>query len=236
MQIPLICPTCLKDEGRGVVYAPAQVNEAGLFQANCEHGHTIKAVSERPNHEWLITAAAYAIGDGYHREAVLNFAAALESAFDFYVEASLLQANLEMEAVRELLRQNRQDQRRAGMVSVCYLRDTGKQFPYLQRKWIEFRNDIVHNGRWPTRETGLEYAAYICESVLGLYEALGPAVEAPQHYRLGERVMNAGGETILDSSLMFLHCFEKFRRVDEALQYFQKHGPHRTITGPRLVK
>jgi hypothetical protein len=236
MQIPFVCDRCLTEGGRGVVYAIAEINEDGLFEAQCEHGHAVRAVSERPNHEWLISAGAYAIGDGYYREAVLDFAAALESAFGFYVEASLFQAKLEMEPIRELLRQNRQDQRRAGMVSLCYLRDTGRQFPYLHRKWVEFRNDTVHNGQWPIRAKAIEYAAHVCEAVLGLYEVLGPALEAVQNYRLGELVHKAGYKTMLDSSLTFLSCFERVRAIDQALQEFRKYGPHRTLTGPRLVK
>lgn len=90
----------------------------------------------------------------------------------------MIAAGVSQDAVRRLLSVNRLDQRRAGMVAACYLRDTGKEFPYLQNKRSEFRNNVIHNASWPTREETLGFAEYVCRSVLGVHRDLGPKMSA----------------------------------------------------------
>jgi hypothetical protein len=237
MRIPIPCLKCLDAEASGLVYAVSTLDDDGRFTGQCENGHDVICRTPRPPHEWLTTAGALAFLDGYHREAASSFAAALESSFAFYVEVSLHQAGLELEAVRELLRKSKLDQRRAGMVSVCYLRDTGKQFPYLQQKWVEFRNNVVHNGHWPTRSKTLEYADYVCRSISELYDTLGPKLEPHYHHRLGEVVLGLKEEEFsMDDFQPFLSFYIRSTSAQEALMEFSKHGPHRTIGGPRPVR
>lgn len=156
MRIPFPCDTCGPDRR---VWVLAEISDTGIHCGVCPAGHDVRfRLSFEPTHELLLDVGALALLDGYYREAVSSFAAGLEQSFEFYVEASMVAAGIGPEAVRRLLSVNRFDQRRAGMVSACYLRDTGEEFPHLQSKRTEFRNRVIHNASWPTRAETVDFA------------------------------------------------------------------------------
>jgi hypothetical protein len=237
MRIPLLCHECLRSQASGFVYANATVDENGALVAECDNGHSNQWLTRKPNHEWLATAGALALCDRYLREAVFSFAAALESSFAFYVEASLQHAGLGVDSVRELVRKNRLAERRIGMVSVCYLRDTGRQFPHLQGKWVEFRNDVVHNGHWPSPDKAVDYAGHVCAAIVDLQKTLGNALDAYYDYRLGTTLLASPGQKFpMDDTESFLDFYAKAESIHAGLAEFNKRGPHRVAGRPRLIK
>ena len=219
MRIPFPCDKC-GPESRS--WAFAEVNDSGVFQGSCSNGHEVRyRLSYEAPHELLLDAGALAMLDEYYRESVSSFAAALEQSFEFYVEASMVAAGIDGAAIKKLLSVNRFDQRRAGMVSASYLRDTGLPFPYLESKRMEFRNRVIHNASWPTREETMEFADYVCRSVLGIHADLGPKMGTLLNLK-DEQADVAAAEDLLagrdaPASLFarasFLSAFERSRQI-----------------------
>ncbi|MBX3126105.1 MAG: hypothetical protein KF718_05290 [Polyangiaceae bacterium] len=176
MRIPFPCLECDRDAGapRQRVWAYGEISDTGIHSVSCPNGHDsqYRLVFEAP-HELLLDVGALALLDGYLRECVSGFAAALEQSFEFFVEANLSARGVPAEEVRRLLSTNRRDQRRAGMISLCYLQETGRAFPFLQSKRAEFRNKVIHNASWPSREEVVDFARYVCDALKDLDAALG---------------------------------------------------------------
>ena len=105
---------------------------------------------------------AIAIIDGYHREAVANFAGALEKFFEFYVHFVLLKFCTKPEVFQDMWKLlGNYSERQLGAFFLAYALDTGEDPPYVGRKPVEFRNRVVHKGYIPTREETIEYGAEI---------------------------------------------------------------------------
>lgn len=230
MRIPFPCHKCGLDRRS---WAFAEITDTAVFGGLCSSGHQIRfRLSYEAPHELLLDAGALALLDEYYRESVSSLAAGLEQSFEFYVEASMAAAGIEPEAIRKLLSVNRFDQRRAGMVSACYLRDTGQVFPYLESKRMEFRNRVIHNATWPTRRETLEFADYVCRSVLGLQSTLGPKMSAlldlkdQQADIAAAEDLLAGLEapTSLFARASFLAAFSRSPSIDSALSDFKLNG------------
>jgi hypothetical protein len=227
-----------------MVWAFGEISDTGVHAVVCSSGHTSEfRLAFEPPHELLLDVGALALLDGYYREAVSSFAAGLEQSYEFFVEASLSAAGVNDEEVRKLLSANRFDQRRAGMVSLCYLQETGRSFPYLQSKRAEFRNRVIHNASWPTRPEAVEFAEYVCDAVRGLDTVLGKKKSA----LLGRReeaadmeagkILFAGG--VPPSSVFrpnFFAIVQSTGSFEEGLTKFSKEGWWKWPKGLHLVR
>src|SRR5690349_14819867 len=61
------------------------VNDHGFYEVVCAKGHTTNYVLSQQHFETLFENGVHAIHDGYYREAISAFAAALERFYEFYV-------------------------------------------------------------------------------------------------------------------------------------------------------
>lgn len=230
MKIPLPCHECGADSHMWVF---AEIDGGDVLAGVCPQGHEVRfRLSYEAPHELLLDAGALALLDEYYREAVANFAAGLEQSFEFYVEASMYAAGIPDPQIRKLLTQNRLDQRRLGMMSACYLRDTGQPFDLLDNRYVAFRNRVVHNAAWPARAEAVGYADYVCRTVIALHAALGSKLSALLDLK-DERADAVAADDLRagrtpPSSLMarasFLVAFQRNTGVDTALADFQFNG------------
>lgn len=122
--------------------------------------------------------------DGYAREAVASFAAALERFMEFYVRAFTLEraANTEInfeDALRTLEGTWRhvvsQSERQVGMFALAYLLREGKEPDFLNAKSLgaDFRNKVIHRGYLPKRAEVEAYAAQVFALIDRLLTELG---------------------------------------------------------------
>ena len=91
MKIRLQCPQCddehfLDDEPAELAFYPLDLSDDGVIELNCESGHATTICLRQERFELLSEVAANAIVDGYYREAVATFKAALERFYEFYLE------------------------------------------------------------------------------------------------------------------------------------------------------
>lgn len=243
MDIPLLCWKCITETpDRGVVFAVGEIGDSGVHVGSCPFQHQVRYWTPKPAHELLFDVGGKALLDGYFREAVSSFAATLEQAFEYYVEVSCLAAGIAHGEVTKLLRSNRRDQRRAGMVSVSYLRDTGQDFPFLVPRWVEFRNNVIHNAAWPTRMKTLEYGDFVAKTVGALYQTLGEKKVAYDEKRRSDHDvaiavdLQAGREPVqvLENATL-LDFARGAATFEEALDTFARAGQWSWPRRPQLV-
>ncbi len=194
MRIQLFCSTCMVAgvdliiaRRAGAVVPPESIpddlvdvilNEQGVYRDKCAQGHDLVIVVFNPKHELLFDLGALALLDGYHREAVVNFAAALERFYEFHIRV-LMVTKLGADPARVAAAWkdvSKQSERQLGAFVFTALTAYGEPVdvkPVMKHQ--EFRNKVVHNGAFATYEEALEYGdavrAFVCERLKALHEA-----------------------------------------------------------------
>ncbi len=134
--------------------------------------------------EVLFDLGTRALMDGYAREAVASFAAALERFFEFYVRAFALERASDTaldfgEATAALSGTWRhvasQSERQLGMFALAYLLREGREPEFLTPAALgaDFRNRVIHRGELPTRADVEAYAAQVFALIDRLLTELG---------------------------------------------------------------
>ncbi|ACO45247.1 hypothetical protein DEDE109153_10015 [Deinococcus deserti] len=179
MLFPSRCPVC-RHENR-VEFADASIHDLQCTACGAAYCLFVR----KQKFEVLFDLGTRALMDGYAREAVASFAAALERFFEFYIRAFVLeQASGKDEefdvAVNRLDTTWRhvvsQSERQIGMFALAYLLREGQEPDFLTGKALgaDFRNRVIHRGYLPRRAEVDEYAARIFALIDRLLTELGP--------------------------------------------------------------
>ncbi|AWT34759.1 hypothetical protein GCM10008956_28990 [Deinococcus arenae] len=178
MDFPTTCPQCAHENR--AEFADSSVHD--LRCARC--GARYCVLVRKQKFEVLFDLGTRALMDGYAREAVASFAAALERFFEFYVRAFALEqaAGRERpfeEALSALEGTWRhvasQSERQLGMFALAYLLREGREPDFLTPKGLgtDFRNRVIHRGALPTRAEVDAYAAGVFTLIDRLLTELG---------------------------------------------------------------
>jgi hypothetical protein len=154
------------DIERARFIATTEIQDSNLYLVDCPKGHKAYVILQEQKFELLFDIGACAILDGYHREAVTSFTSSLERFYEYFVRAALLQngsSNDDVESIWK--RMSRQSERQLGAFIVTYLREVGGSLPILSEKDSNFRNEIIHQGRIPTRNEAIEYGQKILDLI-----------------------------------------------------------------------
>jgi hypothetical protein len=167
MIVRLFCPKCayavskkLVDYAEIDVYSPvSRLSDSGKYQVVCDHGHTSTVVLKNLKFELLFEMGINAIVDGYGREAVSSFSAALERFYEFYWRVALAHLAIPEETIASAWKVlSRQSERQLGAYVSASLA-LAKELPRLlnPNKEVEFRNNVIHKGYVPTDEEATEF-------------------------------------------------------------------------------
>lgn len=179
MLFPTTCPSCHR-EGQ------VEFSDSAIHDVTCPSCGTRYVVYVRKHKfEVLFDLGTRALMDGYAREAVASFAAALERFFEFYVRAVALEraAGAEEDFARALAALDStwrhvasQSERQVGMLALAYLLREGREPDFLTPKALgtDFRNRVIHRGYLPRREEVETYAARVFALIDRLLTELGP--------------------------------------------------------------
>lgn len=160
MRIPVVCFECYKPTSppppKSVSFE--EIQDSGVYTYTCPNGHTATAYLQEERFETLYQSAAYAILDGYYRDAVASFTAAFEAFCEFHLRVmgkkSQVPQELFEESVKRLVAQS---ERVLGAYTMAYTLERKQPPPALPQKQIELRNKVIHRGKFPTREEAVRY-------------------------------------------------------------------------------
>jgi hypothetical protein len=167
MIIRLFCPKCayavskkLVDYAEIDVYSPmSRLSDSGKYEVVCGHGHTSTVALNNLKFELLFEMGINAIVDGYGREAVSSFSAALERFYEFYWRVALAHLSIPEDMVTAAWKAlSHQSERQLGAYVSASL-SLAKELPRLlnPNKEVAFRNNVVHKGYLPTDEEAIEF-------------------------------------------------------------------------------
>lgn len=171
--MPFVCAECLNTVFPHNVPYPTYVEyrDDSYYEFTCEQGHKSCFVLQQQKFELLYQIGAYAILDGYYREAVASFTSSLERFYEFFIKVKLLEEGQSPESVDAIWKTvSSQSERQLGAFIFLYAQSFKSPPPLLHQNNVTFRNSVIHKGKIPTREEALSYG----QAVL---DVLRPALE-----------------------------------------------------------
>lgn len=166
MKITLSCPRCqmLAHESNDDFlfqlweFVSEEFNDVGYHKVKCKNGHDFVTVIQQMKFELLFEFGIFALADGYAREAVLNFAGALERFYEYCISVFLSDSGIDNEECTNAWKKiKNQSERQFGAFVYLYLLRLKNMPNVIDYKMIEFRNKVVHQGYIPKVNEVIEY-------------------------------------------------------------------------------
>jgi hypothetical protein len=162
----IVCPECSDTAGGVAVFHVATIREDGLYTGKCPNGHDLLVATQTLRHEMLFEIALNAIVDGYRREAISSFSAAVERFFEFAIRVLAKNRKLTPQIFDQAWRVvARQSERQLGAFVSLYTVRLGELPTILSNKMVELRNDVIHRGVLPDLEDVLRFGAAAYEVI-----------------------------------------------------------------------
>ncbi|MDH6268325.1 hypothetical protein M2360_003730 [Rhizobium sp. SG_E_25_P2] len=190
MKVLIVCPKCnqMYFEGNTAFGAPTihsvPITDNGICIFTCERGHTTSTLFTQPKFEVLCEVAAQAIVDGYFRDAVASFAAALERAMEFYCRVIFNTRGKDDEFNLAWNPLDKSSERQFGFFHAVFSMENSKKVPALNdgKKGTQFRNKVVHKGYIPAKAETVEFGQTIVDLIIEII--------APLHTKYAASVSN----------------------------------------------
>ena len=167
MKLPLICQQCMIEDIRSArPIAAVEFRDDGRYEVTCPKSHRSITLLQQQKFELLFDIGAYAIADGYYREAVSSFAASLERFYEFFIRALMLQKGIEPQVIDNAWKTvAAKSERQLGGFTLLYTLEFGRSPQLLSGSRVAFRNDVIHKGRIPTPSEALDYGRAVLDVV-----------------------------------------------------------------------
>ncbi len=174
MKLPMSCMQCFKEQGKpSEEVSFVEFRDDGRYEFICRQGHQTTTILQQHKFEILFDIGAYAIDDGYYREAVSSFSSSLERFYEFYIKVISIEKNIDEEIFRLSWKMvSKQSERQLGAFILLYTLENGKAPTLLHDKKVNFRNDVIHKGVIPTKEQALEYGNAVLEVIRPIFKQL----------------------------------------------------------------
>jgi hypothetical protein len=145
------------------VFHLEEIRDDGLYTGKCPQGHDLLVATQTLRHEMLFEIALNAILDGYRREAISSFAAAVERFFEFAIGVLARNRGVTEPIFTSSWKEvAAQSERQIGAFIFLYT-ITFREVPrLLSNPMVALRNNVVHRGMLPDQKqvTAFGAAAY----------------------------------------------------------------------------
>ncbi|MGX9762082.1 hypothetical protein [Pseudomonas shahriarae] len=169
MKLSMTCMKCAFEQPANPSYqAPSlvEVRDDSVYVVTCKKGHTSKIILQEQKFEILFQIGAYAILDGYYREAVASFTSSLERFYEFFIRAKLLEEKCDDSSIESSWKHvAQQSERQLGAFIFLYTQTFGSPPEALKPNRVKFRNEVIHKGKIPTRQEATEYGQAVLDLI-----------------------------------------------------------------------
>lgn len=156
--------------------ALADIPESGVIEATCDRGHRTAMIVQQTKFELLSEMGVKAIVNGSYRDAVSSFATSLERLYEFFIEAACRKHDISPDVFAATWKSmSNQSERQLGAFLTVFLLDTGETAKLLPQKQVEFRNAVIHKGRFPNREEVIQFGQAMFDCALPVLTVLRSA-------------------------------------------------------------
>jgi hypothetical protein len=160
----------------------SKVGSSQVMKGTCPRGHASHALLTNPRCEILFEYGCRALIDGYPREAVSSFIAALERFYEFYIKLIVYKSELSFDDFDKTWKLTNLSERQLGAFAFSYLlyrrEPVPQEFVKELGKWTEFRNGCIHAGIIPEWQKSYEYGEWVYNWI---WKFVGTPVRGEQH-------------------------------------------------------
>jgi hypothetical protein len=150
-------------------------NDSAVYRFTCARNHVHEILLMQLRFEVLAETAMQALVDGYYRDAVASFAAALERIYQLYAELVCRSKGMDQAAIEAAWKLvARQSERQLGMFIGLYQIENGAPPPLLAQRHVTFRNNVIHQGILPSEDEAIVFAQGVVDLVQPLLNAMMP--------------------------------------------------------------
>lgn len=173
MKLPIFCLTCaIQGQGdpSGKPTEVIEIRDDGRYETICPNGHKFIILLQQLKFEVLFEIGAYAITDGYYREAVSSFASSLERFYEFVIRLIWHSKGLSEEVTNAAWDAiKKQSERQLGAFIGVYSNEFQKSPKLLTNKQTQFRNEVIHAGKIPTRSEAVDFGQAVLDLIRPIF-------------------------------------------------------------------
>jgi hypothetical protein len=161
------CAKCFEDEPDQANVNPANkfasilYREDNCYQFTCPKGHMNEYSLQNQKYEQLADVGLNAIFDDYYRESVSAFTSSMERFHEFSLRAIMLRASKQGDLLKSCWKEVKTTERQLGAFVFLWGYFFGECPKVTSDKDAKFRNNVIHNGYFPTRDEALAYGNII---------------------------------------------------------------------------
>lgn len=167
MKLPITCGQCMQEDiSTACIVATVEFRDDGRYEVTCPKGHISTTILQQQKFEVLFEIGAYAIVDGYYREAVSSFTSALERFYEFCIKIICLSKGHDWDSILETWKNvSNQSERQLGAFIFLHHLELGSKPTLLKNKTVQFRNEIIHKGKIPNRGEAINYGQEVLDII-----------------------------------------------------------------------
>ncbi|TMX32021.1 hypothetical protein DA096_08935 [Vibrio rotiferianus] len=167
MKINQVCVVCLKEGKVGAdIKQLVDVTSSRVYPLRCAYGHETLVYLSEFKFQILFEVGLNAIKDGYYREAVSSFTAALERFYEHFIKTVLFRKDGSEQLAKCWKLVSNQSERQLGAFIFLYLSEVGELPEVLSSDDSGFRNRVIHKGEIPTKAQALEFGQTIANLIV----------------------------------------------------------------------
>lgn len=231
MKLLIPCTHCTLESGDVLVddIVTVEFRDDGCYETICSMGHRSTTILQEQKFELLFDIGAFAINDGYYREAVASFTSSLERFYEFFIKAAYFEKDIDSAIVADSWKRvAKQSERQLGGFIVLYTNDFGKNPPILNNADSRFRNDVIHNGKIPSRQEALKYG----QTVLDLIQPMllevkekypkGVSQTVTEHIKKSIQGVEGRRSTITIPTIVSINREPRDESIEQAIEKLQQ--------------
>lgn len=185
MKVHIVCLDChFKNQ---VFYSEMfEVADSGVYKMQCTNGHEVWATTQQFKFQVLFELGVRAIVDGYYREGVSSFIAALERFYEFYLEFQRERQGLSLDVFQSAWKpMSNISERQAGAFVFVYTFATGRSPLLLPNESTNLRNKVVHKGYIPKRTEAVAFGETVARIIQPVLNELVSSDQAVMNKMVG---------------------------------------------------
>ncbi len=188
MRLLIPCIKCIQDMANQVQLVVLHASNFVMtdrYELTCSNGHKTLTLLQQQRFEILFDIGAHAILDGYYREAVLSFTSSTERFYEFSIRVFLVKFSGSDKLFQNCWKKvSSQSERQLGAFIFLWATNFNEIPKLLSNRQINFRNDVIHKGKIPSRDEAIKYG----NTILG--------VVRPEMIIMQEKMLNEINEVV----------------------------------------
>ncbi len=176
MKIKLVCHRCHIENGTSMLELinkgieeweepTIELDKWPYIEMKCKNGHRQRFMISTELFELLFEQATRCLADGYYREAIGTYNAALERFFEYAIEMMLTsKSQADFSSFWKSI--SAQSERQLGAYYALWTQTFNELPTFLNQDKVKLRNDVVHKGKLASKKEAEDFGEYVFNYII----------------------------------------------------------------------